>query len=114
MSLLGEGYFVSHISVPLVLEYESVLMRQHQALGLTTEDVLNLVDAICKLSQWHEIHYLWRPMLPDANDEMILELAIKAGSASIVTYNERDFEGAASFGVAVITPKAFLEELGLI
>ena len=114
MSLLGQGHFVSHVSVPLVLEYETVLMRQHQQLGITAEDVLDIVDAMCQFSQWHEIFYLWRPILPDEKDEMLLELAVKAGSAHIVTYNERDFKEASKFAVEVMTPKTLLEKIGVI
>ena len=114
MTLLGQGHFVSHISVPLVLEYEAVLMRQHQELGITAKDVLDVVDAMCQFSQWHEIYYLWRPFLPDEKDEMLLELAIKASSAQIITYNERDFKGASGFGVEVTTPKTLLKKLGVI
>ena len=119
VTLLGQDHVVSHISVPLILEYESVLMRQHQELGITTttEDVLDVVDAMCHLSQWHEIYYLWRPLLPDEKDEkdeMLLELAIKADAADIITYNVRDFKGASDFGVEVMTPNTLLEKLGVI
>ena len=112
LSLLGDGYFVSHVSVPLLLEYEDVLTRKK--FGFNADDVQDLIDAVCALSQWHEIHYLWRPMLPDKNDEMILELAIKAGAASIITYNTRDFKGASQFGIDVLRPKAFLDQIEVI
>jgi len=35
MSLVGMGRFDIHVSVPLVLEYEEVLIRQRLQLGLT-------------------------------------------------------------------------------
>ena len=89
-------------------------MRQQRELGITSEDVLDVVDAMCQLSQWHEIYYLWRTPLPDEKDEMLLELAIKAGSAHIVTYNTRDSKGAAEFGVEIVTPKSLLERIGVI
>jgi putative PIN family toxin of toxin-antitoxin system len=114
LSLLGEDYFTSHVSVPLVLEYEAVLVRERHALNITAEEVSAMVDAMCRLSQWHKIYYLWRPVLPDEKDEMILELAVKAGSASIITYNARDFKEAARFGIDIMTPKAFLEKIGVI
>ena len=64
VSLIGTGTFEVHISVPLVLEYESVLMRQRTELGITQDDVNDLVDAVCNLAQRHNIHFLWRPTCP--------------------------------------------------
>jgi len=60
----------------------------------------------------HKIHYLWRPFLPDPKDDMVLEIAVAGQCEYIVTYNEKDFRGAAQFGVKVVTPQAFLEEIG--
>jgi len=47
MSLVGMGRFDIHVSVPLVLEYEEVLLRQRLELRLTQADVANIVDALC-------------------------------------------------------------------
>ncbi len=33
LSLIGTGLFEVHMSVPLVLEYEDVLLRQHRSLA---------------------------------------------------------------------------------
>jgi putative PIN family toxin of toxin-antitoxin system len=112
MSLIGTGRFEVHLSVPLALEYEDVLRRHSSSLGLTREDVTDLVDALCALSQHHKIHYLWRPQLRDARDELILELAVAARCSHIVTYNRRDFVGAEQFGIKIVTPKEFLQEIG--
>jgi putative PIN family toxin of toxin-antitoxin system len=112
MSMIGTGRFEIHLSVPLALEYEDVLHRQSSSLGLTREDVTDLVDALCALSQHHEIYYLWRPLLRDVKDELILELAVAARCSHIVTYNRRDFVGVEQFGIRVVTPKEFLQEIG--
>jgi predicted nucleic acid-binding protein len=50
-------------------------------------------------------------MLQDPDDEMLLELAVKARCRDIVTYNTRHFRGAERFGIAVVTPKVFLSVL---
>lgn len=50
-------------------------------------------------------------MLPDPDDEMLLELAVKARCRNIVTYNTRNFRGSERFGIAIVTPKAFLSRL---
>lgn len=112
ISLIGTGKFEIHLSVPLVLEYESVLMRLRKELGLNQQDVYDLVDAFCRLGRRHNIHFLWRPWLPDEKDEMILELAVAAQCEYIVTYNRRDFVGAASFGLKVVPPHMVLREIG--
>jgi len=43
---------------------------------------------------------------------MVLELAVTASCDFIITYNKRDFQGAERFGLRVVTPKEFLEEIG--
>lgn len=112
MSLIGTGCFDMHVSVPLVLEYEEVLLRQELQLGLTAQDVADLVDSICALAEHHQIHFLWRPFLRDEKDEMVLELAVASGCDYIVTYNLRDFRGAEKFGIRVVDARAFLQEIG--
>jgi len=76
MSLIGTGCFEIHLSVSLTLEYEDVLHRQRNTLGLSREDVSDLIDALCALSHHHKIHFLLRPQLRDAGDELVLELAV--------------------------------------
>jgi predicted nucleic acid-binding protein len=46
----------------------------------------------------------------DPDDEFVLDLAAQRG-ATILTYNKRDFAGAAMRGVDVLTPAEFLESL---
>lgn len=112
LPLVGTGRFDIHVSVPLVLEYEAVLLRQRVSLGLTAEDVADLVDGLSALAHHHKIYFLWRPYLRDAKDEMVLELAVVARCDYIITYNKSDFKGAERFGIEVITPKEFLEKIG--
>jgi putative PIN family toxin of toxin-antitoxin system len=112
MSLVGTGRFDIHVSVPLVLEYEEVLLRQRLQLGLTQADVADIVDALCALATPHEIYFLWRPYLHDRKDELILELAVAARCDYIITYNKRDFSGVETFGIRVIDPRTFLQEIG--
>lgn len=45
---------------------------------------------------------------------MVLELAVKAGCDSVVTYNVRDFVDIEQFGVSAITPAKFLESIGAL
>ena len=112
LSLVGTQKFEIHDSVPLVLEYEDVLHRQRIELGLTQDDISDIVDSLCALAHHHSIYFLWRPSLPDANDELILELTVSAQCNYIVTHNVADFKGSEKFGIQVVTPGEFLKIIG--
>ena len=112
LRLLGKGIFVPALSVPLVLEYESVCKRQSRSIGLTYADIDDILDYLCKVSDLRQIFYLWRPFLRDPGDDMVLELAVEAEAEFIVTYNLRDFAGAEQFRLRVVTPHAFLRHIG--
>jgi putative PIN family toxin of toxin-antitoxin system len=113
LQLIGTGTFELNISVPLILEYEGTLLRQLPYLQLTETDVRDLLDYYCLVGQRHRIFYLWRPTLRDPNDEMLLELAVKAQCDFLVTFNTRDFEGIERFGIVALPPKDFLREIGV-
>lgn len=66
------------------------------------------LDYICKAGNWNEVYFLWRPILKDPKDDMILELAVGSQSQYIVTYNKQDFQGVERFGIEVVTAKEFL------
>src|SRR5690349_14255873 len=87
LSLVGQGHFEICLSVPIVLEYETVLMDQLEQLHLTGADVDNFLDYFCSVGKRQEIHYLWRPFLKDPKDDLVLELAIAGSCEAIVTYN---------------------------
>lgn len=108
LSLVEHGLFTLHVSTPLVTEYEAVLKRGN--IVLSAEEIDDIIDFICSRAERHKIFYLWRPALKDPGDDFVLELAVKA-NATIVTWNVADFKHAARFGVAVITPREFLESL---
>ena len=54
------------------------------------------------------IHYLWRPMLRDPSDDLVLEVAVAGQCNTIVPYNIRDIAGSERFGVRPMTPVQFL------
>lgn len=108
---LGREEFETAVSVSLVLEYEEVLLRQSKVLGLTHEDVSDLIDYLCSVSVQQQMFFLWRPQLPDPDDDAVLELAANARCEVIITHNVRDFVGSEGFGVQVMTPGDFLNLL---
>lgn len=78
LRLVGTGQFDIHLSVPLVLEYQEVLLRQSSYLHFGLDEVDDLINYYCAVGIHHEIFFLWRPFLRDAIDDMVLELAVKA------------------------------------
>ncbi len=114
LQLIGTGIFNIHLSVPLVLEYEEVLLRELANLSITQADIGDLLDFYCSVATHHQIFFLWRPYLRDPKDDMILELAVKARCDSIVTYNTRDFVGVERFGLQTAKPIEFLQSIGAL
>lgn len=112
LSLIGDPRFEIAISVPLVLEYESVAFRPSAGVSLTAQAVDAILDQICSVGRETPIYFQWRPHLRDAGDELVLELAVAAGCRYIVTYNSRDFEGCEQFGIQAISPAEFLRLIG--
>ena len=113
LSEVGKGRFQIGLSVPLLLEYEDALLRPGLT-GLRRADVDAVLDYFCKVAHLQQIFYLWRPLLPDPKDDMVLELAVAARCQSIITYNFRDFVGAEKFGVSVLEPALFLSGVGVL
>ena len=80
--------------------------------GLTLEAVDELLGELAALIEPVEVHLLWRPQLRDPDDEMVLEAAINGRADALVTYNIRDFRGAAPrFGIRLMQPADLLKEL---
>ncbi len=95
------------LSAPLLLEYEAVCQREEHrfAAGLTREDVENLLDGLAGLAEPVTLHFLWRPQLRDAADEMVLEAGVHGQAQAIVAFNHRDYGNAPSrFGILLLLP----------
>jgi uncharacterized protein len=107
------GEDLALISVPLFLEYEDVLTRPEtrRRCLLTPAEQDRLFDAFLARTELVEVYYRWRPNLRDESDNHVLELAIAAGGAPIVTFNRRDFaSGQLRFPRLVVqTPAAWLK-----
>ncbi len=111
---VGRDRFEIALSVPLVLEYEAVLLRHKGATRLSVADTDAVLDYFCSVAHLQEIFFLWRPLVPDPKDDLLLELAVAAGCDAIVTYNVRGFVGANQFGISVVEPAAFLRRIGAL
>ncbi len=101
------------LSVGLYTEWQQVLSRPENLLsGSNAEDALRFLRYLASQAHLQGIHFLWRPFLPDPNDDMILELAFASGCQYIVTHNVTDFEGSQQLGVTAVLPGAFLKLIG--
>jgi len=109
LSLVGTHQFEIHDSVALILEYEDVIQRHGEELGLSKEEVSIFIDTLCSMAHHHKIYFIWRPFLTDPNDELVLELAVSEKCEYIVTHNIKDFRGTEKFSIRAITPKEFLQ-----
>jgi predicted nucleic acid-binding protein len=97
--------------VPLALEYEATLRQMLPTSRFSAEDIGSIIDYLCRTGDRQEIFFLWRPLLTDPGDDMILELAVAGMCSHIVTFNTSHFSGAESFGISVVRPADFLSQL---
>ena len=102
------------LSVPLALEYEAICGEaEHRvAAGLSQEEVQVFVTAVVAMAEPVETHFLWRPQLRDAGDEMVLETAVNGRADALVTFNLRDFGTApVAFGIEVLLPREAIRRI---
>ena len=109
---LRDNDFEIAVSVPLVVEYEEVLLR-HLTKTQRPSDVTGFVDYLCSVAVQQPIFFLWRPLLRDADDDMVAEVAVASGASAVVTHNLRDFQPILRFGVRVLAPAEFLLQLSI-
>lgn len=115
LKMIPENKFTLCISPALVLEYKDVLKRHAQKeIQPSEKDVDDILNYLCSVGEHTKVYYLWRPMLKDPSDDMVLELAVAAGAGVIVTYNLKDFSGSNRFKISAKTPKDFLHSIGAI
>jgi putative PIN family toxin of toxin-antitoxin system len=108
---VGDPRWKLNLSPALLFEYEEIAAIHAKKFWREPEHLGDLLDFLIANSNRPMISYSWRPILRDADDDMVVELAIAAQAEFIVTHNVRDFDGAARFGVGVLTPAGFLRKL---
>ena len=88
------GEILPIIGNALFLEYEDVLSRDDiftKRCPLSRDERMIFLDDICSVSQWVDIHYLWRPNLRDEGDNHVLELAVAGQARYVISQNIKDF-----------------------
>lgn len=105
------GDFEVALSVPLLAEYDDVASRPASGITISASAVDAIIRRIAMVSRKQRIYYLWRPLLPDPKNDMVLEVAIASSSSHIVTFNYKDLRPATEFGIAVVKPSEFIQLL---
>ena len=61
LRLVHSGFITIVVTVPLILEYESVLTRPEHlaASGLVTSEAQAVIDVLVSVAEWSRIDYRW-------------------------------------------------------
>ena len=105
------GEWTAVVSNHLVHEYEEILKANAVELGLSLEDVDELLNAICARAEEWQLQPGWWPILSDPDDEPLVQLAFESAANRVVTHNVRHRAPAANVGVEVLNPGQFLATL---
>ncbi|MCP5523517.1 MAG: PIN domain-containing protein [Verrucomicrobiales bacterium] len=105
------GEWTAVVSNHLVHEYEEILRANRLVLDLDSEDIEDLLNAICARAEEWPLQPGWWPVLADPDDEPLVQLACESTANRILTHNIRHLAPAAQLGVEVLKPGLFLTTL---
>ncbi len=93
-------------------QFKGIKQCYFQRTGVELEIACSTAESIIDAYQNDFKIYLWRPNLPDEEDNHILELAVAGNAQAIITHNLKDFrQGQLAFPqIAILTPKQFITE----
>lgn len=111
VSRYRRGEFALLLSNTALSEYDEVLKREGQNLGLVVDTVDRFLNALCAGAVSFQTSSFWKPSLPDADDEAFAQLALEAKVDYLVTFNQRHFPADRLPAVQVVSPKEFLHVL---
>lgn len=98
----------------LACEYREVALRPQQLgeTGKSATETATILDALEAVAQAVFVAFQHRPLSLDADDNMVLDVAINGNADAIVTNNTRHFrESAESFDIDLFTPAELLKRL---
>jgi putative PIN family toxin of toxin-antitoxin system len=108
------GQLTPCISTALFFEYEAVLKRPEQQLvhKFTPAEIDEFLAGLAGTFHPVDINLRVRPILSDADDEMVLEVCLNSNASYLVTHNVRDFAPAVTkYGLKVVLPRELLKEI---
>jgi predicted nucleic acid-binding protein len=75
-------------------------------------EIDEVINSLVRFAEPVQIRFLWRPVLSDPRDDMILETAINGRADLLVTFNQRDFAAASKgFAHETVRPSEALDRL---
>ncbi len=108
---LRRGEWTAVVSNHLLFEYEEVMKRGAAALGLDSHDIDELLNALCARAEEWPLKHGWEPILPDPDDEPLVQLAHESGALRLISHNVRHLRPAAEMGIQILKPGEFLRIL---
>ena len=108
LRLVDTGEIDIGITVPLVAEYEDVTSRSDLGIPISQKQIDAILDRLCAVGHESKVYFLWRPILPDPKDDLVLEAALASQAATIITFNVRDFRPTVELGIEAVTPAEYL------
>ena len=86
------------------LAYEYVDVLSHKLSNRRWQRLKPVLGLMLDRARFVVVHYTWRPISPDPQDDHVVDCAMNAGAA-VVTSNVRDFRTAEkALGLQVVTP----------
>jgi putative PIN family toxin of toxin-antitoxin system len=107
------GELTTLMDYKLACEYRDVALRPEQlrASGRSRMETETVLDALEAIAEPVFVAFQHRSLSPDANDDLVLDVAINGNADVIVTNNTRHFrEAAERFQVNVLTPAELLSK----
>src|ERR1700712_586025 len=87
IAAIGHGEITALATETIFMEYETVLRRpEHlKAIGISLFQLDAFLDALASQVEPVRLHFAWRPLSDDAQDDAILEAAINGQADAIIT-----------------------------
>jgi len=98
----------------LAYEYRDVAFRARQlhVSGKSREQIADILQLLEAQAEAVRVYFTPRPLSPDPNDDMVLDVAINGQADAIVTFNTKHFESAAAqYNIAVVRPAELLTRI---
>jgi len=114
LRMIFSRQLVPLMDLKLGLEYRDVALRsEHLKVSrFNSTEVLELIEAIEAFAEPVEVVMKERPLSPDPNDDLVLDIALNGRADALVTNNTRHFAAAGRrFGIAVLTPGEMLKRI---
>ena len=112
LKMIKNELFKLVVSVPLVFEYHHSAKRASRLLGLTHEQIDDVLDYFCLVAYRQSITHHWRTYFQDPKSEMILSLALASDADYIITHKTEPIVDMKRFGIRIVTPQLFLKKIG--